>query len=687
MPYQTADQSLCAFAMLETLEPRLLLTLLDPSLQPKFVNELPIPAIMQPTIPGGTHYEVSITQFQQDLGLVDPATGQHLLTTVWGYNGSYPGATFEVRKDQAITVHWTNNLVDDQGNPLPHLLPVDTSIHWADPANYPASGVPVVTHLHGGHNESASDGLPEAWFTPGFGEVGPDWVKETYTYTSDQDATTLWYHDHALGITRLNVYAGLAGFYIIRDAAEDALNLPSGEYEIPLVIQDRMFTDDGQLFYPSEPQTPQSPDPSVEPEFFGDTILVNGEAWPVLDVEPRKYRFRILNGSDSRFYQLAMSNGMKITQIGSDGGLLNSPVPQKKLLIAPAERYDVVIDFSRLSGKTIVMRNTARGPFPDGDKPDRDTQGQIMAFRVSKPLSSPDTSTVPKQLRAQPIQRITQADVTRPLVLMELTDEFGRLETRLGTVRQGGLLWEDPVTETPRLNTTEIWEFYNTTMDAHPIHLHQVQFQVLNQQAFKADVDLDEGQISNIRLRGKAKGPTANNAGFKDTIIVPPGQVVRVIATWDLPGKYVWHCHILSHEDHDMMRPVFVMTPPDGGNLMSMSLEPGLLSGSKTTLSLSTGNSSPRSAPAINFAVPASIGVAKVTRQLQPVATAAVPCSAAVAMTVGAVGSFVPPPVISSSEQERADVMLGTLEADRLLGRSTLDAQVDILQTLLPIES
>lgn len=176
--------------VVHVLEPRLLLDALDPLSQPRFVNELPIPAIMAPTTPGGTHYEVSISQFEQDLGLVDPLTGESLLTTVWGYNGSYPGATFEARRDVPISVLWTNDLIES-GQPLNHLLPVDTSIHWADPAGYPDSGVPVVTHLHGGHSESASDGLPEAWFTPNFAQVGPDWVKATYNYSNDQQAATL----------------------------------------------------------------------------------------------------------------------------------------------------------------------------------------------------------------------------------------------------------------------------------------------------------------------------------------------------------------------------------------------------------------------------------------------------------------------------------------------------------------
>jgi spore coat protein A len=249
---------------------------------------------------------------------------------VWGYgtatqSPTYPGRTIETTVNTPITVRWTNNLLDDFGQPLPHLLPVDTSLHWAQPNNYPYSGVPVVTHLHGGHSESASDGLPEFWFTPGFAETGPQWVKETYSYENDQRAATLWYHDHALGITRLNVYAGMAGFYLLRDGQDtglpdNSLGLPAGKYEVPVVIQDRMFTEDGQLYYPSEPEVEGAPAPSVLPEFFGDHILVNGQAWPVLDVEPTVYRFRLLNGSDSRFYnfsRLARTTGCYMSRCRS----------------------------------------------------------------------------------------------------------------------------------------------------------------------------------------------------------------------------------------------------------------------------------------------------------------------------------------------------------------------------------
>lgn len=584
-------------AALESLEPRMLLaaTLLDPLLQPKFVNPLPIPSVMQPATPGGTHYNVSISQFDQHLGLVNPLTGTPLLTTVWGYNGTYPGATFETQSNVPITVNFTNDLLDSNGTPLPHLLPVDTSVHWAHVPNYPDSGVPVVAHLHGGHTESASDGLPEAWFTPNFTYTGPDWVKATYTYDNSQEAATLWYHDHALGITRLNVYAGLAGFYLLRDPWEASLNLPSGPYEIPIAIQDRMFTSDGQLYFPADPEVPGAPDPSVLPEFFGDTILVNGSAWPVLEVEPRKYRFRLLNGSDSRVYDMHLSSGQQFFQIGTDNGLLNAPVALDRLVLAPGERADVVVDFSdpALAGSTIVVRNVAKTPYPKGATVDPRTTGQLMAFKVTKPLADGgDTSSLPGTLRPEPIAPLVQTGATRQLVLTEMEDHYGRLLPQLGTVADGSLMWDDPITENPQLGDVEVWEIYNTTMDTHPIHLHLVSFQILSRQKFTADQDPVTGALTNIRLLGQPTPPDANEAGWKDTVRMNPGEVTRIIARFDREGLYVWHCHILSHEDHEMMRPFYVgIMPPDGD--MEMTATPAI-SGDAATSPL---------APALNSSV------------------------------------------------------------------------------------
>jgi spore coat protein A, manganese oxidase len=541
--------------------------LLNPLTQPQFVNPLPIPAVVDAR--AGGLFSLDITQFEQNLGLVNPMNNQPLLTKVWGYNGTYPGPTIITWKDRSINVFWNNKLVDELSRPLAHLLRVDTTIMWAlsGVENWQQYGVPVVTHLHGGHSESASDGLPDAWFTPNFSRTGPGFVKGDrvpYTYSNSQAAATLWYHDHALGITRLNAYAGLAGFYIITDQHEADLKaanqLPASPYDIGLAIQDKSFTADGQLYYPSDPDR-DDPSPSLLPETFGDIVLVNGMAWPVLDVEPRQYRFRIVNGSDSRFYNLFLSSGQDIFQIASDDGLLELPVKVSgTVLIAPGERKEIIIDFSNssLRGQTIIVRNTAKVPYPRGSTINPRTTGKVMAFRVSKSLNKDFPLTqLPARLRS-PIARLTTSLPPRKLILFESTDSMGRLKPMLGTFQKGVLDFDHPVTENPALNSTEIWEIYNETEDAHPIHLHQVQMQLLSRQKFFADIDAGTGKPDRVRLIGNPEPPSPEESGWKDTYIMYPGVVTRVIANFDLPGRYVWHCHILSHEDHEMMRPFFV---------------------------------------------------------------------------------------------------------------------------------
>jgi len=562
--------------------------LLDPIAHPKFVNPLPNP--LDPsfvfhadgTIPGPAgpedYYSIGIFQLQESLGLVD-SLGNPLLTTVWGYGKSretatYPGHTFVAYKNRPNNVLWANDLVDEMGNALPHLLPVDISLHMAMPMNppFPYSGVPVVTHLHGGHTESASDGLPEAWYTPGFAQTGPGFKKQILHYDDDQEAGTLWYHDHALGMTRLNVYAGLAGFYLLRDeidtgTRDNPLGLPAFPYEVPLVIQDRMFTPDGRLFYLTAPEEPGQPQPSILPESFGDFILVNGQAWPILDVEPRKYRLRILNGSDSRFYNVWLAPkgttnigvGPAIIQIGTDLGFLDAPIPITQLTLGPGERADAILDFAGFAGTTLVLRNNARAPYPKGDTPDPQTTGQLMAFRVGTTVTEPD-NPLPAALRPIPTVPLVQTGTTRRLALFEGEDEFDRVFPRLGTVDKGPLDFDSPITENPPLNSVEVWEVYNTTADAHPIHQHLVAFQVIDRQKFRASTNPD-GSITGIRLLGQPRKPAANEMGPKDTVQMFPGEVTRVIARYDRAGLYVWHCHILSHEDHEMMRPYCVGDP------------------------------------------------------------------------------------------------------------------------------
>ncbi|WPS90047.1 multicopper oxidase [Brevibacillus halotolerans] len=518
----------------------------------KFVDALPIPPVIEPKgkRDGIPFYEVKMRQIQQKLHRDLPPT------TVWGYNDMYPGPTFDVRRNRPILVKWENKL------PYQHLLPVDTTVHGADPSQ---PSVRTVTHLHGGRVRPENDGYPEAWFTKNYENVGSKFLHEVYYYPNCQRPTTLWYHDHALGITRLNVYAGLAGFYLIRDQKEEKLNLPRGKYEIPLVIQDRSFYPDGQLFYPSQPgqepppapqppppTDPDLPNPSVVPEFFGNTILVNGKVWPYLEVQPRKYRFRILNGSNSRFYRMRLSSGQDFIQIGTDGGLLKKPVPISEIILAPAERADVIVDFSRHKGENIILTNDAPAPFPDGTPPSPDIS-QIMEFRVKQKGSKKDNSKVPKRLSCLEKLDPKDAITVRKNFLVESTDQFGRPLLLLNNMR-----WFDLITETPYNGIIEIWELYNVTPDTHPIHLHLIQFQILN----RAPITVDEN--GNIIDVGKAKEPDPNEMGWKDTVRANPGEVTRIIARFGpFTGTYVWHCHILEHEDHDMMRPYEVLKNHD----------------------------------------------------------------------------------------------------------------------------
>ena len=260
-------------------------------------------------------------------------------------------------------------------------------------------------------------------------EVGPDYVKQLFYYGNDQQAATTWYHDHAMGVTRLAAYAGMAGFYLIRDqfdtgTASNAWGLPYGPYEIPIAVQDKMFTEAGELFYPTMTATDEmgnTIDPSTMPEMFGDTIVVNGKAWPFLDVEPRKYRFRIVNGADSRFFNffipkpaanevlnsnivgVAQNKNVPIIQIGTDGGILNAAVTLDKLVLAPGQRADIIIDFSGFAGKTLTLSNNAKTPYPSGGTVDPNTTGQIMQFRVGTTVTVPD-DPIPATLRGGPGQ-------------------------------------------------------------------------------------------------------------------------------------------------------------------------------------------------------------------------------------------------------------------------------------------
>jgi spore coat protein A, manganese oxidase len=524
----------------------------------RYVDPLPIPPVLHVT--DDQPVEVTMRQFQQKVHRDLPPT------TVWGYNGTWPGPTIEAKAGQPANINWTSKL------PTTHLLPIDHSIHGAE-ATIPA--VRNVAHLHGACALPDDDGYPEAWFTAQgeHGPHGPKFNPRPSSYPNCQPATTLWYHDHALGITRLNVYVGLAGFYLIRDEAEAALNLPSGEFEIPLMLQDRLFHHDGSLYYPKVVNGPREHPVWIQ-EFYGDMNCVNGKVMPFLEVEPRRYRFRIVNAANSRFYHLRLYNSdatgkaldesfdvPAFQQIGTDGGLLPAPLELRYLLIGPAERFDVVIDFTGCEGKSFSLVNDAPAPYTMGGQY---VAEDVMLFKVTRPLSGKDTSTVPDALI--PFEPLTPTYETRERMLLvsekERPSDGYVIIGLLGDAR-----WCDPITEDPKSGSTEIWSFVNITGDVHPLHIHLVQFQVLNRQPF--DVASYQ-QTGKINFTGRPMAPEQNERpARKDTIKSYPGYVTRVIMRFDLPHTapttrgeellYVWHCHILEHEDNEMMRPYKVI--------------------------------------------------------------------------------------------------------------------------------
>jgi spore coat protein A len=531
----------------------------------KWVDEVPRPGTAEPTGTknGQPFYEVKMRETEQKLHRDLPAT------TIWGYNGQFPGPTIEARQGEPIYVRWKNKLPDT------HLLPEDTTIH-SDIIPYDSTGVRTVTHLHGGNVEEESDGHAQAWFTRDFQETGPTFETEDYYYVNDQPSATLWYHDHALGITRLNVYAGLAGFYLLRNDHEQGLDLPDEEYEIPLVLQDRSFNEDGSLYYPTGPagqkEDESLPEPSIVPQFYGDVSVVNGKAWPRLSVEPRKYRFRLLNGANSRYYNLKLQeynsgdDGPSFLQIGNDGGLLSSPVEiPDRLELGSSQRADIVVDFSEFAGESLLLHNDAPAVYrgTSTESADSEPLAEVMRIDVQEKGESQDTSVVPDTLTEVPEIPIESVDNERYLTLARLTDEYDRPMFLLGTDEDPlGYKLTDPVTEAPTLGDTEIWSISNNTGMSHPIHLHLVHFQVLGRQQ-SSDYDPTENDID----LGALEEPHPFERGWNDVVTVDPGEVVHLIMHFgeyeglfnDQTGEYMWHCHMIEHEDHDMMRPLEVL--------------------------------------------------------------------------------------------------------------------------------
>jgi spore coat protein A len=666
---------------------------LDPTTISKYVSPLVIPPAMptagkvkQKMAKNIDYYEIAMRQFQQQI--LPPGLP---MTTVWSYGpveypGTvaeggrffYPAFTIEAKWKMPVRVKWINDLVDENGDFLPHLLPVDQTLHWANPVGIALSGpnrpdsrgidpnpymgpVPMITHVHGAHTLEESDGYPEAWYLPDANNI-PNYIQFTvgslynqykaqaeanygqawdpgtavFQYPNDQRATTLWYHDHTLGMTRLNVYAGPAGFYLLRGGPDDkvfdsrdgtpailpfprpgpGVNPFGTFYEIPIAIQDRSFNSDGSLFFPdnraffegldiADLLIPFTPTPGCDgnpsdvapiwnPEFFGNTMVVNGQTWPFLNVEQRRYRFRLLNGCQARYIILKFSDpNVKIWQIGAEGGFLPSPVNVNavnngQILMSPAERADVIVDFTDVAaGSSVTLLNLGPDepfgggiPDEDFDAADPGTTGQVMLFNVG-PIMGLDLTTPPEFLQLPPITPLVPDSPSRKITLNEEESKnvfvsevngsivydcasdtpFGPTEALLGTLNADGtsnaLLWSDAITENPTVGATEMWEIYNFTADAHPIHIHLVQFQVYNRE--KLEVDEEGISVQPAVLTGETRPPEAWETGFKDTVTVYPGEVARVIAKFDIAGLFVWHCHIVAHEDNEMMRPYRVV--------------------------------------------------------------------------------------------------------------------------------
>jgi len=609
------------------------------SLDPNSISKYRTPLFVLPAMPtapstssGVDTYAIAARQIsQQILPSGSPAT------TVYAYGANsssyhYPSYTIEARTSRPVRVTWANQLVDANNRFLPHFLPIDPTLHWANPPGGRAGRdsrptfsstpgryrgpVPLVTHLHGSHTFEESDGYPEAWYLPnasnipaGYATVGTfhdqfraeaqsrfgvAWAPGTATfqYNNDQRATGLWFHSHELGMTRVNIYAGLTGMYLLRGGSSD---LPTGVlpgpapkvgdrpgtryYEMPLVIQDRSFNSDGSLFFPADraffgdvpaggPYMPTTDvSPIWNPEFFGNTMVVNGNTWPRLTVEPRRYRFRLLNASNTRVLMLKVVSGalaprpapaaLPIWIIGSDGGFLPRPVRVSTATVAAAERYDVIIDFTGLAAGTelYLINEGPDEPFGGGapgvdfEPADPATTGQVMKFVVGQ-LNGTDTSVAPEHLSLPSLTPVGSSSRTRRLSLNEMESmSFPGAPTMgmLGTLDSAGqavpMHWGEPVSEQITRDTVETWELFNFTEDAHPIHVHQVQFQIANRQPMAG---------------GSVRSPQRWESGFKDTVIALPGEITRLRARFDIAGRFVWHCHIIDHEDNEMMRPFVV---------------------------------------------------------------------------------------------------------------------------------
>ncbi|CAD6239375.1 unnamed protein product [Miscanthus lutarioriparius] len=536
-----------------------------------YVDVLPqMPKVLGYSIKHGrptpTHLTIGMYQkkwkFHRDL----PATTVFVFGTS-AESATFPGPTIEALQGVPLSVTWENHLPDR------HILPWDPTVPTAIPNN---GGVPAVVHLHGGVHPPQSDGHAHAWFTAGFRDRGPAWTTPTYLYPNAQSpGGALWYHDHALGLTRANLLAGLLGAYVVRNpAAEAPLGLPLGEeFDRVLVLVDRSFYVDGELYMNCTGDNPRV-HPQWQPEYFGHAVTVNGKAWPLLPVARRRYRFRVINASNARFFNLSLSNGLPFHVVGSDASYLPRPVVVTHLLVAVAEAFDVVVDFSECATLEAELVNTAPYPYPDGDAPNH-LNGKVMKFVVDPPAVKVDHSRVPARLLDYVKVAEEEAAQRRYIVMYEYEDEATGAPTHLYI---NGKRMEDPATETPRPGTTEVWEVINLTQDNHPLHLHLATFQAVRAREL---VELEEFKHCMERLNDAVRCDVARHAvgeevavpeherTWKNVVKIAPGFMTTVVVKFLMvdtgrsypfdataePG-YVYHCHILDHEDNAMIRPL-----------------------------------------------------------------------------------------------------------------------------------
>jgi spore coat protein A len=525
---------------------------LPPTLTP-FLTPLPLPGkgivVASPVAANTYHFTLKMIRRNLHPSLPD--------TPIFAYDdgsglasqaGSF-GMAIAAQTGTPITVSYTHSLP----HVYPSWIPVDKRLTGH------GSQVRIMTHLHGGFVAGADDGNPAA--TPG--GFGPG-TTQTVTYSNQapqQSARLMWFHDHGMGATRLNVFAGLAGAYILRDANDtgaepNPIGIPGGAYEIPLVIQDRQFNADGTMLYPTN--TANIPGLIWIGEYFGDHMLVNGKVWPYLNVEPRMYRFRILNGCNARIMSLTFG-GAPMWQIGAEGGLWDQPVPMNNLVLTPAERADIVIDFSAMAGKRFTVHNSRPVAPVSTPAPNLPT---VMQIRVGNVVTSPGPSSVPATLPGQAASLGTPS-VTRFIPLNEIAAGTANWWLNLSGAHFG------KAPENPRAGAIEDWVFVNLTPDTHPMHTHLFNHQVIGRVPF--DVTTYQGEYARANgvpggidpspfATGPMLPPTPDERGWKDTTKANPGYYTIIRGKMDLPTgvaapqSYVYHCHIVEHEDNDMMQ-------------------------------------------------------------------------------------------------------------------------------------